>query len=73
MAVAVATDRNAPVNYLAVFGAILNRDITVTIREFPAFLAQVILQPLFMLVVCWLTSALPAPATRRSSFQESSR
>jgi ABC-2 type transport system permease protein len=51
MAVAVATERNAPVNYLAVFGAILNRDITVTIREFPAFLAQVILQPLFMLFV----------------------
>ncbi|HEY0493882.1 MAG TPA: ABC transporter permease, partial [Candidatus Dormibacteraeota bacterium] len=51
MAVAAATERNAPVNYLAVFGAILNRDITVTIREFPAFLAQVILQPLFMLFV----------------------
>ncbi len=38
-------------SFLTVFVAILRRDITVTFREFPAFLAQVILQPLFMLFV----------------------
>ncbi|MEO6797742.1 MAG: ABC transporter permease [Candidatus Dormibacter sp.] len=48
---ALTLDRTAPVNYLSVFAAILNRDITVTLRELPAFMAQVILQPLFMLFV----------------------
>ncbi|MGD0392522.1 MAG: ABC transporter permease [Acidimicrobiales bacterium] len=33
------------------FGAILRRDLFVTGREFPVFLAQVILQPLFLLFV----------------------
>jgi ABC-2 type transport system permease protein len=33
------------------FRAVLRRDLYVTWREFPAFLAQVILQPLFMLFV----------------------
>jgi ABC-2 type transport system permease protein len=33
------------------FRAVLHRDLYVTWREFPAFLAQVILQPLFMLFV----------------------
>ncbi|MDQ6885523.1 MAG: ABC transporter permease, partial [Candidatus Dormibacteraeota bacterium] len=51
MAAAVMVERKAPADYLTVFAAILNRDITVTLREFPAFLAQVILQPLFMLFV----------------------
>lgn len=48
---AVTIDRRAPADYLPVFAAILNRDITVTMRELPAFMAQVILQPLFMLFV----------------------
>ena len=33
------------------FRAVLYRDLYVTWREFPAFLAQVILQPLFLLFV----------------------
>ena len=34
-----------------VFGAVLGRDLFVTGREFPVFLAQVLLQPLFLLFV----------------------
>ncbi len=51
MAAAVSTQQRPSADYLSVFGAILNRDITVTLRELPVFLAQVILQPLFMLFV----------------------
>jgi ABC-2 type transport system permease protein len=36
---------------LRVFGAILWRDIFVTGRELPAFLAQVVVQPFFLLFV----------------------
>ena len=48
---AVSIESKPAVDYFSVFAAILNRDVTVTLREFPAFLAQVILQPLFMLFV----------------------
>lgn len=51
MAAVVTTQQRPSADYLSVFAAILNRDITVTLRELPAFLAQVILQPLFMLFV----------------------
>jgi ABC-2 type transport system permease protein len=36
---------------VSVFWAVLKRDIYVTVRELPVFLAQVILQPLFLLFV----------------------
>ena len=51
-----------------VFGAVLRRDLYVTWRELPVFLAQVVLQPLFLLFVfgrCWPISASPSPATPR--------
>jgi ABC-2 type transport system permease protein len=38
-------------NALRVFGAVLWRDVFVTARELPVFLAQVLLQPLFLLFV----------------------
>ena len=40
------------------FLAILRRDLYVTWRELPAFLAQVILQPLFLLFILGTHSAL---------------
>lgn len=46
---AVADDTRVPA--LRVFGAVLWRDIFVTGRELPVFLAQVLLQPLFLLFV----------------------
>ncbi|WP_231644938.1 ABC transporter permease [Sciscionella sediminilitoris] len=36
---------------LRVFGALLARDLFVTVRELPSFMVQVILQPLFMLFI----------------------
>jgi ABC-2 type transport system permease protein len=50
-ATAVASPGLAGAGYLGGVAAILRRDLTVTLREFPAFLAQVILQPLFMIFV----------------------
>jgi ABC-2 type transport system permease protein len=50
-ATAVASPGLAGADYLGGVAAILRRDLTVTLREFPAFLAQVILQPLFMIFV----------------------
>jgi len=47
---APATD-NAPGSAGRAFVAILRRDLYVTWREFPVFLAQVILQPVFLLFV----------------------
>lgn len=40
-----------PITPLGAFFAVLGRDIFVTGREFPIFLAQVVLQPLFLLFV----------------------
>ena len=55
-----------------VFLAILWRDVFVTGRELPVFLAQVILQPLFMLFVfggrCSRAWATPGPATTHLLF-----
>jgi ABC-2 type transport system permease protein len=51
MATAVLAPRIAGGSYLGAFAAILRRDVTVTLREFPVFLAQVILQPLFLIFV----------------------
>ena len=49
---ATALQRVTPnTRYTTTFLAILRRDITVTLREFPAFLAQVILQPLGLLFI----------------------
>ncbi len=45
------TAEEAQVPALRVFGAVLWRDIFVTGRELPVFLAQVLLQPLFLLFV----------------------
>ncbi|WP_198407171.1 ABC transporter permease [Nocardia terpenica] len=36
---------------LGVFGALMARDLFVTVRELPSFMVQVILQPLFMLFI----------------------
>src|SRR5689334_24841132 len=47
MTVAVGVRPSAP----RVFGAVLWRDVFVTGRELPVFLAQVLLQPLFLLFV----------------------
>jgi ABC-2 type transport system permease protein len=46
-----ATAAPAPVGRARVFLAVLRRDLYVTGRELPVFLAQVILQPLFLLLV----------------------
>jgi ABC-2 type transport system permease protein len=46
-----ATAASAPVGRARVFLAVLRRDLYVTGRELPVFLAQVILQPLFLLLV----------------------
>lgn len=53
MSLAVGTRRPAPatIGVAQTFGALLWRDVFVTGREFPSFLAQVVLQPLFMLFV----------------------
>ena len=49
---AVATAGQPPtISQLGAFAAVLHRDLYVTWRELPAFLAQVILQPLFLLLV----------------------
>ena len=40
-----------PITPLGAFFAVLGRDIFVTVRELPIFLAQVVLQPLFLLFV----------------------
>jgi ABC-2 type transport system permease protein len=42
---------SGPVRQRRAFLAVLNRDLYVTWRELPAFLAQVVLQPLFLLFV----------------------
>lgn len=46
-----AVELSQPPGQLRVFMALLRRDLYVTGRELPTFLAQVILQPLFMLFV----------------------
>jgi ABC-2 type transport system permease protein len=46
-----AVVESAPVSQRGAFLAVLHRDLYVTWRELPAFLAQVILQPLFLLLV----------------------
>jgi ABC-2 type transport system permease protein len=46
-----ATESQATISQLGAFAAVLHRDLYVTWRELPAFLAQVILQPLFLLLV----------------------
>jgi ABC-2 type transport system permease protein len=46
-----ATAEPAPVGTTRVFLAVLRRDLYVTWRELPVFLAQVVLQPLFLLLV----------------------
>lgn len=48
---AIAASALAPGTQWRAFRAVLRRDLYVTYREFPAFLAQVILQPLFLLFV----------------------
>jgi ABC-2 type transport system permease protein len=48
---AIAAPALAPGMQWRAFRAVLRRDLYVTYREFPAFLAQVILQPLFLLFV----------------------
>jgi len=46
-----ATESQPTISQLGAFAAVLHRDLYVTWRELPAFLAQVILQPLFLLLV----------------------
>ena len=45
------TEQPEGISRVGAFGAVLNRDIFVTGKELPIFLAQVILQPLFMLFI----------------------
>lgn len=51
MSSATTTLRSGGLTPLRPFGAVLARDLYVTVRELPTFLAQVILQPLFLLFV----------------------
>ena len=51
MSAATTLERARPVGPLRVFGAILWRDIFVTGRELTTFLAQVVIQPFFLLFV----------------------
>ena len=51
MSAVVAAPALPPGTQWRAFRAVLYRDLYVTYREFPAFLAQVILQPLFLLFV----------------------
>ena len=48
---AQAAPSASPISARAAFVAVLRRDIFVTWREAPAFIAQVVLQPLFLLFV----------------------
>ena len=51
MSAAVAESFEAAPSRWGAFWAVLYRDLYVTARELPAFLAQVILQPFFLLFV----------------------